>query len=113
MLRGYRRLTGCCSDLTTNVPLQGLFFLNSELVTNQAELTAKRIAAGGGDDAARIQKAYRLLFRSDYECAAAGPVLSEQRIGNEPGGVDGKAHCGRRRRRCCADTEGLPVAVPI
>jgi hypothetical protein len=45
----------------TNVPLQGLFFLNSDLVMNQAELVAKRLAASG-DDAARIQKAYRLLF---------------------------------------------------
>jgi len=48
--------------INTNVPLQGLFFLNSDLVMRQAELVAKRIAEGGGDDAARIQRAYRLLF---------------------------------------------------
>ena len=48
--------------IDTNVPLQGLFFLNSDLVMRQAELVAKRIVEGGGDDAARIQRAYRLLF---------------------------------------------------
>jgi hypothetical protein len=46
----------------TNVPLQGLFFLNSELVMKQAELLAKRLAASGDNDRDRIQKAYRLLF---------------------------------------------------
>ncbi len=46
----------------TNVPLQGLFFLNSGLVMSQAELVGKRLAAGGGNDKARIQQAYRLLF---------------------------------------------------
>jgi hypothetical protein len=46
----------------TNVPLQGLFFLNSDLVMNQAELLAKRLAAAGDDDRARIQRAYPLLF---------------------------------------------------
>jgi hypothetical protein len=46
----------------TNVPLQGLFFLNSDLAMSQAELVAKRLADGGGDDAARIQRAYKLLF---------------------------------------------------
>jgi cytochrome c553 len=45
----------------TNVPLQGLFFLNSELVMRQADLLAKRLT-GSDDDRARIQQAYRLLF---------------------------------------------------
>jgi hypothetical protein len=48
--------------ITTNVPLQGLFFMNSDLAMSQAELVAKRLAAGGGDDVAKIQHAYRLLF---------------------------------------------------
>src|SRR5207249_9575854 len=46
----------------TNVPLQGLFFLNSELVANSADRVAQRVAAGGGDDTAKIQRAYGLLF---------------------------------------------------
>ncbi len=47
----------------TNVPLQGLFFMNSLLITNQAELLAKRLyAVNVADDAARIKEAYRLLY---------------------------------------------------
>ena len=48
---------------TTNVPLQGLFFLNSDLVLRQAQLLAERLRSqGGDDDAARIQYAYPLLY---------------------------------------------------
>ena len=43
----------------TNVPLQGLFFLNSDLVMRAAERLAARVAAGSPDDAGRIGKAYR------------------------------------------------------
>jgi mono/diheme cytochrome c family protein len=46
----------------TNVPLQGLFFLNSGLAMSQSELVAKRLAAVGGDDATKIREAYELLF---------------------------------------------------
>jgi cytochrome c553 len=47
----------------TNVPLQGLFFMNSSLVLNQAELLANRLCAdNNGDNAAKIKKAYRLLY---------------------------------------------------
>jgi len=46
----------------THVPLQRLFFLNSRFVWSQAEQLAKRLADGGADNAARIQKAYRLLY---------------------------------------------------
>ena len=47
----------------TNVPLQGLFFMNSDLVWNQAEAFVKRLGSDDTDsDAARIQKAYRLLY---------------------------------------------------
>jgi hypothetical protein len=48
--------------IDTNVPLQGLFFLNSEMVMSHAQLLAKRLAADGPDDTARIHKAYRLLY---------------------------------------------------
>jgi mono/diheme cytochrome c family protein len=46
---------------TTNVPLQRLYFMNSSFVYKQAELFAKRIY-DEGNDTARIQKAYRILF---------------------------------------------------
>jgi hypothetical protein len=44
----------------TNVPLQGLFFLNSDIVMRQTELLARRLT--GTNDAATIRQAYRLLF---------------------------------------------------
>jgi hypothetical protein len=47
----------------TNVPLQGLFFMNSSLVFNQAELLSNRLCADNSvENAAKIKKAYRLLF---------------------------------------------------
>jgi mono/diheme cytochrome c family protein len=48
----------------TNVPLQGLFFLNSGLVSQQAERFAKRLIEEEAlrDDGARIRKAYRILY---------------------------------------------------
>jgi len=45
----------------TNVPLQRLFFMNSDFVQQQAELLARRIEAEP-NQTARIQKAYRLVF---------------------------------------------------
>jgi Protein of unknown function (DUF1553)/Protein of unknown function (DUF1549)/Planctomycete cytochrome C len=44
----------------TNVPQQGLFFMNSDLMWQEAGLVAARL--GADEDHARIQKAYRLLF---------------------------------------------------
>jgi hypothetical protein len=46
---------------TTIVPLQRLYFMNSSFVYKQAEAFAKRVY-DEANDAARIQKAYRLLF---------------------------------------------------
>jgi hypothetical protein len=47
----------------TNVPLQGLFFLNSPQVSQAAEHLAERLAReAGSDDTARIRLAYRLLY---------------------------------------------------
>src|SRR5262249_49941332 len=45
----------------TNVPLQRLFFMNSDFVQQQAELLVRRIEAEP-NQTARIQKAYRLVF---------------------------------------------------
>ena len=45
----------------TNVPLQRLFFMNSDFVQQQAELLVQRIEAEPTFEA-RIQKAYRLVF---------------------------------------------------
>jgi hypothetical protein len=46
----------------TNVPLQGLFLLNNDLMLRQAERFAERVSAGTADDRERITKAYRLLY---------------------------------------------------
>src|SRR2546423_9628671 len=46
---------------TTSVPLQRLFFMNSDFMQQQAELLARRIA-NEPDNTARIRKAYRLIF---------------------------------------------------
>jgi hypothetical protein len=46
----------------TNVPLQKLFFLNSDLISNQAGLLAQRLDSGAADPREKIEKAYRLLF---------------------------------------------------
>jgi uncharacterized protein DUF1549/uncharacterized protein DUF1553/cytochrome c len=45
----------------TNVPLQRLFFMNSDFVQQQAELMVRRIESEP-TSAARVQKAYRLVF---------------------------------------------------
>src|SRR5262249_29143351 len=45
--------------LTTNVPLQRLFFMNSALVAEQARALAARLK---GEDTARIREAYAILF---------------------------------------------------
>jgi hypothetical protein len=45
----------------TNVPLQRLFFMNSDFVQQQAELLVRRIEAEPTVEA-RIQKSYRLVF---------------------------------------------------
>lgn len=69
----------------THVPLQRLFFLNSRFVWSQAEQLAKRLVDGGTDDAARIQKAYRLVYAreaSDSEVRLGLEFL--QRVGGNP-----------------------------
>ncbi len=46
---------------TTSVPLQRLFFMNSDFMQQQGERVAQRLA-GEADNRARVQKAYRLIF---------------------------------------------------
>ena len=45
----------------TNVPLQRLFFLNSEFIMGQSDALAERLRVAGSD-AAMIREAYRVLF---------------------------------------------------
>ncbi len=45
----------------TNVPLQRLFFMNSDFVQEQGELLAKRVS-DAPDNTARVTKTYKILF---------------------------------------------------
>jgi hypothetical protein len=60
---------------TTNVPLQRLFFMNSDFVQQQAELLVRRIESEPTSEA-RIQKAYRLVY-------GRAPTPEEIRLGLE------------------------------
>ena len=66
---------------STNVPLQRLFFMNSDFVQQQAELVAKKIETEPTMES-RIQKAYRLVFG---RAATAEEVrLGVEYLRNEP-----------------------------
>ena len=62
--------------MTTTTPLQALYLLNNELVHQQAERVAERLLAERPDNAARIERAYLLLFarppREDEAAQASG-----------------------------------------
>jgi mono/diheme cytochrome c family protein len=58
----------------TAVPLQQLFVLNSEFMERQAKALAARLAGGSGDDAAKVRRAFPLLYArpaTDREVAMA------------------------------------------
>ncbi len=65
---------------TTTVPLQRLFFMNSDFMQQQGELIARRIATEP-NNTARIQKAYSLIFGrgpSDVEIKTGLAYLSAE-----------------------------------
>jgi hypothetical protein len=85
----------------TTVPLQRLFFLNSDFMQQQGELLAKRVA-GEATTTDRVQKAYRLIFgraATDAEVRAAIQYLStepmkeyeERKAAKEAAGQAGQA----------------------
>ena len=51
--------------LPTLVPLQKLFFMNSDFVMEQSKALAKKLLESSGDDSTRISAAYRLLFQRE------------------------------------------------
>ena len=64
----------------TTVPLQRLFFMNSDFMQQQGELIARKVAPEP-NNTARIQKAYRLIFgrvASDAEVKAGLVFLSTE-----------------------------------
>ena len=62
----------CEQRVVTNVPLQKLFFLNSDIVEQRSAALAVRIAGKSADEA--ITSAYRLLWQRP-------PTDSERRLG--------------------------------
>jgi Protein of unknown function (DUF1549)/Protein of unknown function (DUF1553)/Planctomycete cytochrome C len=71
--------------ITTNVPLQRLFFMNSDFVNTQSAVLAKRIATEPGDEN-KIQKAYQLIYQRDVlpeELKLGLEFLKQQRAANE------------------------------
>ncbi len=55
----------------TNVPLQRLFFLNSEFVLNQSDALVKRLRTTNADELAVIRNAYHLLFAREPSSSEA------------------------------------------
>jgi hypothetical protein len=54
----------------TSVPLQGLFFMNSPLVAQESQHLAERLSKEAGkEDAARIRRAYELLYSREAQNA--------------------------------------------
>ena len=71
---------------TTNVPLQTLFFMNSDMIWNDAGLVADRLT-GEQDDTAAIRKAYHMVYgraASEEEVRAALKFLAQAE--NDSGG---------------------------
>jgi mono/diheme cytochrome c family protein len=74
----------------TAVPLQQLFVLNSDFMTRQAKALAARLAAGEGNDEAKIRRAFPLLYArpaTDPEVALALEFLkspAEAEAKNQP-----------------------------
>lgn len=71
---------------STNVPLQRLYFLNSDFVNQQAALLAKRIAAEVNDEQ-KIRKAYLLVYQRNVlpEELQAGLAFLKKERENRPG----------------------------
>ena len=59
---------------STNVPLQRLFFMNSEFMQQQAERLAQKVQ-DEPDNRARVKKAYRLVFAREPNDAEVTTAL--------------------------------------
>ncbi len=55
--------------LPTLVPLQKLFFMNSDFVMEQSKALSKKLIESTGDENARISTAYRLIFQREPTAA--------------------------------------------
>ena len=70
---------------TSNVPAQALILMNDPFVVEQSKLWAKRLLAGGPDDAMRVRAAYAHAFSRE-------PTADEQAIAKAFLTTQAKAH---------------------
>jgi Protein of unknown function (DUF1549)/Protein of unknown function (DUF1553)/Planctomycete cytochrome C len=109
----------------TNVPLQGLFFMNSDLMQRQADALLGRLGPQGSseDSAGRIRRAYRILFqreatdnevRRGLEFLKNAEVLFEAaaREPQKPQAADSGPAMPRRRNAAAAVTSGEDAEPP-
>ncbi len=96
---------------STNVPLQRLFFMNSEFMQQQAERLAERVG-GEPTEEARIQKAYRLIFG---RAPTAGEVeAGREFLRTEPMKQyeERKAEAEKAKAKAAADPKGTTAPEP-
>src|SRR5260370_34454876 len=80
----------------SNVPLQRLFFMNSDFVQQEGELLARRVA-DEPDTTARIQKAYALLFGRAASSQEMRAGIEYLRV--EPMKADGENHATAKEKK--------------
>ncbi|MGH7135966.1 MAG: DUF1553 domain-containing protein [Pirellulales bacterium] len=76
--------------MATTTPLQALYLLNNELVHQQAERLAERLVDERPENAARVERAYRLLFSrppTPDESAQATSFLAQAQSALEKSGA--------------------------
>ena len=102
---------------TTNVPLQRLFFMNSEFMQQHAERLAEKVAEEA-DDTARIKKVYRLIFGrapTDAEVTAGREFLQGEALKQyedrraEASKAEEKKAAGMEAAMPAAATDGAPM----
>jgi mono/diheme cytochrome c family protein len=104
----------------TNVPLQGLFFMNSELVNAEANALAARLMQEGSSDEDRIQRAYRTVFErpaTEAEVQRGLQFLSNadvlfKRAQAEPEAIPRQATPPARVRPADDDDDAPPPPAP-
>lgn len=101
---------------STNVPLQRLFFMNSDFMQQHAERLAARVV-GEPDDMARVQKAYRLIFgraASPAEVKAAQDFLAAEPMKQyeEKKAADAKKTAEAKTSGGAKSAEAKPDAPP-
>ena len=91
---------------STNVPLQRLFFMNSEFMQQQAERLAERVG-GEPTEEARIQKAYRLIF--GRPATAEEMQAGREFLRTEPMRQYQERKAEAEKAKAATDPKGAPV----